>query len=224
MQRNYADTLPLTLFIAFHAGAQATGAINNVVHLQNQLGTTLPLRFISATKPPSSRLRSNLPENSQRAEQELSRRGFIIVGLAARCVLSLPIVQVSGRKGRRTGRGRLLYRRAEAPAVNEDADATLITGCQHESSYQASSSDPWKGQGTLLLGYCHKVEKEELLSKVNRLREIEHHYNDEAEEWFGKYMKYKRHEETTIASLLQRHFPLSNIARYNLAQDRIIYH
>ena len=36
-------------------------------------------------------------------------------------------------------------------------------------------------------------------------------------------MKYKRHEETRITSLLQRHFPLSNIAGYNLAQDKIIY-
>ena len=58
---------------------------------------------------------------------------------------------------------------------------------------------------------------------MNRLREIAHRYNDEAEEWFGKYMKYKRHEETRITSLLQRHFPLSNIAGYNLAQDKIIY-
>ena len=37
----------------------------------------------------------------------------------------------------------------------------------------------------------------------------------------GKYMKYKRHEETRITSLLQRHFPLSNIAGYNLARDKI---
>ena len=47
-----------------------------------------------------------------------------------------------------------------------------------------------------------------------------HHYHVEAEEWFGKYM---RHEETRITSLLQRHFPLSNIAGYNLALDKIIY-
>ena len=41
------------------------------------------------------------------------------------------------------------------------------------------------------------------------------------EEWFGKYKKYKRHEEARF--LLQRLFPLSNIANYNLAQDKIIY-
>ena len=29
-------------------------------------------------------------------------------------------------------------------------------------------------------------------------------------------MKYKRHEETGITCLLQRHFPLSNIAGFNL--------
>ena len=32
----------------------------------------------------------------------------------------------------------------------------------------------------------------------------------------GKYMKYKRHEETRIIYLLQLHFPLSNITGYNL--------
>ena len=32
----------------------------------------------------------------------------------------------------------------EVPAVNEDASATPITGCQREASHQASSSDPWK--------------------------------------------------------------------------------
>ena len=31
----------------------------------------------------------------------------------------------------------------EVLAVNEDAHATLITCCQREASYQASSSDPW---------------------------------------------------------------------------------
>ena len=53
--------------------------------------------------------------------------------------------------------------------------------------------------------------------------EIAHHYNDEAEERFGKFMKYKRHEETRITRLLQRHFPMSKMAGYNLAQDKIIY-
>ena len=36
-------------------------------------------------------------------------------------------------------------------------------------------------------------------------------------------MKYKRHQETRITALLQRHFPLSNIAGNYLAQDKIIY-
>ena len=38
-----------------------------------------------------------------------------------------------------------------------------------------------------------------------------------------QYMKYKGHQHTRITALLQRHFPLSNIAGYNLAQDKIIY-
>ena len=36
-------------------------------------------------------------------------------------------------------------------------------------------------------------------------------------------MKYKRHEETWITCLLQQHFPLSNIASYNLARDEIMH-
>ena len=54
---------------------------------------------------------------------------------------------------------------------------------------------------------------------MNRLREIAHlsSYNDEAEEWFIKYMKYKEHQERRITALLQSHFPPSNIAGYNLA-------
>ena len=35
-------------------------------------------------------------------------------------------------------------------------------------------------------------------------------------------MKNKGHQEKRITSLLQRHFPLSNIAGYNLAKDKII--
>ena len=66
-------------------------------------------------------------------------------------------------------------------------------------------------------------ENAEFLHKVSRLREIVPHYKDEAEEWFGMYTKYKRHEETRITCLLQRHFPLTNIAGYYLAQDKIIY-
>ena len=41
-----------------------------------------------------------LPAKSRRAGRELSRRGFIIAGVAARRVLLVPIVQVSGRGGR----------------------------------------------------------------------------------------------------------------------------
>ena len=69
----------------------------------------------------------------------------------------------------------------------------------------------------------HEEENAELLRKVSRLRDIAHHYKDEAEEWFGKYMKYKRHEETRFTLLLQRHFPLSKFAGYDLAQDKLIY-
>ena len=62
-----------------------------------------------------------------------------------------------------------------------------------------------------------------LLSKVERLREIALYHNDERKEWFGKYMTYKRHEEARIMCLLLRHFPFSNMAGHDLAQDKIIY-
>ena len=41
----------------------------------------------------------------------------------------------------------------------------------------------------------------------------------------NKYMKSKRHEETRITHLLQCqwHFPLPNIAGYDLAQNKIMY-
>ena len=38
-----------------------------------------------------------------------------------------------------------------------------------------------------------------------------------------KYMTYKRHKEARIMCLLLRHFPFSNMAGYDLAQDKIIY-
>ena len=107
-----------------------------------------------------------------------------------------------------------------ATAVDEDADAAPPTYCQSEAATQAPSSYPWYQQGASPL---HEEENAELLHKVNRLREIAHHYNDEVEEWFGKYVKYKGHEETRITCLLQRHFPLSNIAGLDLAQDKIIH-
>ena len=109
-----------------------------------------------------------------------------------------------------------------ATAVDEDADAAPSTCCQSEANSQAPSSYPLYQQGAPPL-HEEQNENAELLRKVSRLREIAHHYNDEAEEWFGKYMRYKRHEETRITCLLQRHFPLSNIAGYDLAQDKIIY-
>ena len=94
LQRNCADSLPQChwhCYIAFHAGAQATGAVNNDVHLQNQLGITLLLRVLSATKPQSSSLRCNF---ARKQPKELSRWGFItgIDGLAARNVLPVTII------------------------------------------------------------------------------------------------------------------------------------
>ena len=110
-----------------------------------------------------------------------------------------------------------------APIVDEDVDAASDAGCQRKAANPAPPADPLKLQGASQLHSGHDEEKAELLRKVSRLREIAHLYNDEAEEWFGKYMKYKGHQETRITALLQRHFPLSNIAGYNLAQDKIIY-
>ena len=61
MQRNYADTLLQChwhCYFAFHAGAQATCAINNVVHLQNQLGE-------SSSQPSHHRVASALSSPQQ---------------------------------------------------------------------------------------------------------------------------------------------------------------
>ena len=44
-----------------------------------------------------------------------------------------------------------------------------------------------------------------------------------ANQWFGKYLKYKRHEEVRITCLQQQHFPRSSIDEHDLAQDNIIY-
>ena len=99
-----------------------------------------------------------------------------------------------------------------APIVDEDVDAASDAGCQRKAADPAPPADPLKLQGASQLHSGPDEEKAELLRKVSRLREIAHLYNDEAEEWFGKYMKYKGHQETRITALLQRHFPLSNIA------------
>ena len=45
--------------------------------------------------------------------------------------------------------------------------------------------------------------------------------SDEVEEWFFKYIKYKRPKETRITCQLLLHFPLSNMGGYNLAR---LYH
>ena len=222
MQRNYADTLPLTLLYrisrrgpsylrnqqrrAFAKSALHHAALES--HLRNQATIeSPPQQFCPHT--------AEEPDENSHAE-------------ASSSPASQPVVWSQYQLSKfqeEDGRDEVDHFTGapEVPAVNEDANAPPITGCQREASDQASSSNPWKQQGTSLLGYGHEVEKEELWRKVNRLRKIAHHYNDEAEEWFGKYMKYKRHEETRITSLLQRHFPLSNIAGYNLAQDKIIY-
>ena len=99
-------------------------------------------------------------------------------------------------------------------------------GREEVDDFQSGSpvvADPLNARCSSPLHSGYDAEKAELLRKVSRLREIAHLYNDEAEEWFSKYMKYKGHQETRITALLQRHFPLSNIAGYNLAQDKIIY-
>jgi len=190
------------------------------VHLQNQLGE-------SSSQPSHHRVASALSSPQQFCPQTAEEQDENSHAEASSPPASQPVVcsqyRLSKFQEEEDGRDEVDHftGEPEAPAVN--ADAPPITGCQREASDQASSSYPWKRQGTSLLGYGHEVEKEELWRKVNRLRKIAHHYNDEAEEWFGKYMKYKRHEETRITSLLQRHFPLSNIAGYKLAQDKIIY-
>ena len=96
-------------------------------------------------------------------------------------------------------------------------------GREEVDDFQSGSpvvADPLNARCSSPLHSGYDAEKAELLRKVSRLREIAHLYNNEAEEWFSKYMKCKGHQETRNR---QRHFPLSNIDGYNLAQDKIIY-
>ena len=112
-------------------------------------------------------------------------------------------------------------------AAEKSADGDPFAGCQREADDLAPcdtpSDDPSESQGTSPLRSGHEEKNAELRRKVKRLRDIAHHYNDEAEEWCQKYLKYKAQEEARITCLLQRHFPLSNISGYDLAQDKIIY-
>ena len=55
----------------------------------------------------------------------------------------------------------------------------------------------------------YEEENAKLQRKVDRLRAAVHILNDEAEEWFGKYPKYKGHEQGRITWLLQRPFQRS---------------
>ena len=124
------------------------------------------------------------------------------------------------------GRDEEDYVEGGSPVVDEDANTAPDAGCQCKEVNQAPPADPLNVQYASQLHSGYDVEKAKLLYKVNRLQEIAHPslYNDEAEEWSNKYMKYKGHQETRrITAILQRHFPLFNIAGYNLAQDKIIY-
>ena len=145
--------------------------------------------------------------------------------LAASRLFPVPIFPIEGG-------GELAHNEVDdfhggAPIVDEDVDATSDAGFQRKAADQAPPADPFELQGASQLHSGHEEEKADLLRKlrckVSWLREIVHLYNDEVEEWFCKYMKYKGHQETRITAILQRHFPLSNIAGYNLAQDKIIY-
>ena len=147
MQRNYADTLPLTLL--YRISRRGPSYLRNQ---QRRAFAKSARRVIFATKPPSSCLRTVesaaiLPANSRRAGRELSRRGFIIAGLAARPTVTVVCSQYRLSKFQEEEDGRDEVNRStgepEVPEVNEDASATPITGCQHEASNQASSSDPW---------------------------------------------------------------------------------
>ena len=118
-------------------------------------------------------------------------------------MLPLSIVQVA-RGGEEARRGR------------EDTDAAPTAKGQSEAPLRLLPPILYH-QGASPL---HEGENIELMRKVNRLqlhlilrgRRVYFMY-------FSKYMKYKRHEETRITCLLQQHFPLSNIAGYNLDGD-----
>ena len=56
----------------------------------------------------------------------------------------------------------------------------------------------------------------ELWSNVEQFRGFAHHYNDKADEWFGKVQEARGNKD---------HMPavMSNITGFTLAQDKIIY-
>ena len=150
--------------------------------------------------------------NGWRAGRILRRRVFIIAR-RSRGVLPLPTVQVTDGEEAR-GRGNRLT------AVDKDTDAAQPTGCQSEADSQAPAAYPCISKAPRLCtrrrmrSSCAKRADSGTLCIITTTRQ---------KEWFGKYMKYKRHEETRFTLLLQRHFPLSKFAGYDLAQDKLIY-
>ena len=108
-------------------------------------------------------------------------------------------------------------------AATQKADADPFACCQREADDLAPSADASESQGASQLSSGHEEKNAELRGKLKRLREIAHHYSNEAEEWFKKYLKYNAQEEARATCLLQLHFPLSNIAGYDLCprQDHL---
>ena len=110
--------------------------------------------------------------------QSLRPRVLIVAGLLASRVLPIPIVQV---------------------ARGEKATP--------EAAAQAPSAYPLYKRGASPLhegGNASSVK----WADSNCLFTLQTQGDDEAEEWFGIYMNYKRHEETIITWLLQQHFPV----------------
>ena len=144
-------------YFAFHAGAQATCAINNVVHLQNQLGE-------SSSQPSHHRVASALSSPQQFCPQTAEEQDENSHAEASSPPASQPVVcsqyRLSKFQEEEDGRDEVNHSTGEPEvlAVNEDASATPVTGCQcqREASHQASSSDPWKPW--IRLWIFHKIQ------------------------------------------------------------------
>ena len=148
MQRNYADTLPLTLL--FRISRRGPSYLRNQ---QRRAFAKSTQRVIFATKPPSSRLctvksAAILPA----AEQTVEEQDENSHAEASSSQASHPVVcsqyLLSKFQEEDHGRDKVNHSTGEpeVPAVNEDTSATPFTSCQREASHQASSSDPsgWK--------------------------------------------------------------------------------
>ena len=192
----------LTLFI-FHCMQGDDARLHS-----KATATSVPEIFTAQTWTYESHRWVASTTNCLRAGRILRHLLFIVACAHVSRVPPLPTVLVAGGEEKRRARCNSTRRRCWRRSTLRLSERGCPSGSFHISFYQRGASP------------LHEGENAEHLRKVSRLRDIAHHYNDEAEEWFGKYMKYKRHEETRISCLLQRHFPLSTSLATTLPKTR----